>query len=157
MAKVKAQQYVRVLEVGEGKFYTLGLGIEEMSTEMNANVETTQDILGNAEIKIGGYAPTSTVSPYTVDTDDDIHDFLQSIIDEEKTLDDLKVGVIDVKLYEAAVGEAYPAVRQEAIVEISSYTRSASSGYVIDFNLHFKGNPKKGNFNPTTKTWTPEN
>ena len=157
MPKVKAEQYIRVIGIPNGQtvnYYTLGLGMEELTTDMNASVETTQDILGNSEIKIGGYAPTSSVSPYSVDTSDSIHAFLQTIIDEEKTLDDLLVDVIDVKLYESATNGAYPAIKQQAIVEITSYTRSASSGYLIDFNLHFKGNPVKGTFNPTTKTWT---
>lgn len=159
MAKVKAEKYIRVLGIPQSgsadkAYYTLGLGIEEMSTEMNANVETTADILGNSEIKIGSYSPTSSVSPYSVDTSDDIHEFLQSIIDEQKTLDDLLVDIIDVKLYEEATTGAYPAIMQQGIVEITSYTRSASTGYTIDFNLHFKGNPVKGTFDPSTKKWT---
>lgn len=158
MAKIKAEKYIRAIGIPDGenshKYYIVGAGIEELTTEMNANVETTQDILGNSEIKIGAYSPTSSVSPYTVDDSDDIHEFLQGIIDEQKTLDDLRVQILDVKLFESSTGNAYPAIMQEGIIEIVSYTRSATAGYVIDFNLHFKGNPVKGTFDPKTKTWT---
>lgn len=163
MAKIEAKKYIRVIGIPTGNseaktydYFIVGKGMEELSTEMNANVETTQDILGNNETKIASYAPSSTVSPYSADDEEELFDYLQGIIDEQKTLDNLLVQVLDVKLYEEASTGAYPAVMQEGIVEITSYTRSATAGYTIDFNLHLKGNPVKGSFNPTAKTWTPD-
>ena len=136
--------------------YIVGVGLESMTTEMGADVQRVKDILGNNEIKVGGYEKASTISPYSCDSGDDIYDFLQDIIDNERTLDDLEVNVYDVKLFETPTGTApnvtYPAVKETAIVEITSYDRTVA-GYQINFNLLFKSDPVHGEYNPSTKAF----
>lgn len=154
MARVKSKEYITVLQVAatpEPISVIIGKGIESMSTDFNAEVEKTSDILGNVEVSVGAYQKQTTVEPYYFEDDEDFSEFLQSIIDEDKILDDLKCSIIKVKLYEDAVDESYPGVLEEGIIEVTSDVVDANAGRSISFNLHYKGNPVKGTYNPSTK------
>lgn len=158
MPKIKSKEYIRVLGLptetaGEYNYVTLGRGLESLPTQMGADVEKKKDVLGNVEISIGGYDKSATIAPYVCDSDEDLYKFLQDVIDNERTLDDLNVIVLDVKLYELPTLNAYPAIKEDAVIEITDYNREIA-GYQINFNLHFKGNPIKGTFDPATKIWT---
>ena len=59
----------------------------------------------------------------------------------------------EVKLWEAAEGDAYPATREEVYIEVTSYGGD-TTGYQIPFTLHYTGNKVKGTFDVTTKTFT---
>ena len=61
--------------------------------------------------------------------------------------------VVEVKLWETAQGEAYPAVKEEAFIEVTSYGGD-TTGYQIPFTLHYTGVKVKGSFNVTSKTFT---
>ena len=50
---------------------------------------------------------------------------------------------------------AFPAVREECYIEVSSYGGD-TTGYQIPFNVHYTGVKTKGTFNPTTKAFTAE-
>ena len=78
---------------------------------------------------------------------------LQAIVDEDKTLDELKTTVVDVKMWEEAENGSYPAIREEAIIEVVSWGGS-TDGYQIPFNIHRTGVKTSGMFDPETKTFT---
>ena len=66
----------------------------------------------------------------------------------------VETDVVEVKLWETAEGTAYPAIREEAFIEVTSYGGD-TAGYQIPFTLHFTGKKVKGTFDVTTKTFTP--
>ena len=68
-------------------------------------------------------------------------------------LDALKTDVVEVKLWEAGTDGAYPATKEEAYIEVTSYGGD-TTGYQIPFTLHYTGVKTKGTFNPATKTFT---
>ena len=78
---------------------------------------------------------------------------LQDIIDNGLLLDQLKTDVVEVKLWEQAEDGAYPATKEEAYIEVTSYGGDVT-GYQIPFTLHFTGAKVKGNFNVATKAFT---
>ena len=78
-----------------------------------------------------------------------------SIIDNDLVLDDLKTDIVEVKLWDAQSSGAFPAVREECYIEVSSYGGD-TTGYQIPFNVHYTGVKTKGTFNPTTKAFTAE-
>ena len=80
---------------------------------------------------------------------------LQSIIDNDLVLDDLKTDIVEVKLWDAQSSGVFPAVREECYIEVSSYGGD-TTGYQIPFNVHYTGVKTKGTFNPTTKAFTAE-
>ena len=68
-------------------------------------------------------------------------------------LDDLKTDIVEVKLWETESSGAYPAVKEECYVEVSSYGGD-TTGYQIPFNVHYTGVKTTGTFNVSTKTFT---
>jgi hypothetical protein len=69
------------------------------------------------------------------------------------TLDGCKCAMVEVKLWDGE-GTAFPAIREEAVLEITSYGGDAQ-GYQIPFNVHYTGIKQKGTFDVQSKTFTP--
>ena len=136
-------------------YVRLGADLEEYTVEMNANVETKQNILGEASTSIDGYEPQVSVEPYYAAVGDPLHDRLQKIVDERQTLDDLKTTTVEVHLWEEdeTTPGSYVAYKEDAIIEVVSYGGD-TTGYQIPFNIHHVGNRVKGLFDLSTKTFT---
>jgi hypothetical protein len=141
---------------GPAVYNRLGADLEEYTVEMNANVETTQNILGESSTNIDGYEPQASVEPYFAVVGDPMFARLQKIVDERQTLDALKTSTVEVHLWEPAVPEgSYVAYKEDAIIEVVSYG-GPTTGYQIPFNIHNIGNRVKGTFALATKTFTPD-
>ena len=57
-----------------------------------------------------------------------------------------------MKLWEAQEGTKFPAIKEEAFIEVTSYGGD-TTGYQIPFTLHYTGVRTKGTFDVTTKTF----
>lgn len=140
---------------GTAAYVRLGTDLEEYNVEMNANVETKNNILGETSVSIDSYQPQASVEPYYAIVGDPLFARLQKIVDERQTLDDLKTSVVEVHLWEdAGAADTYVAYKEDAMIEISSYGGD-TTGYQIPFNVHLTGNRVKGKFVLATKTFTP--
>lgn len=140
---------------GEASYTRLGQDLEEYAPELTANVEKKSNILGQTSVVIDSYQKQGEVSPYYAEKGDPLFEKLQSIIDNDLVLDDLKTDIVEVKLWDAQSGDAFPAVQEECYIEVSSYGGD-TTGYQIPFNVHYTGVKTKGTFNPTTKAFTAE-
>lgn len=140
-------------EEGTANYVRLGKDLEEYSPELSANVEKKNNILGETTVTIDHYEKQGEVSPYYAEKDDPLFAKLQAIIDGSLVLDDLKTDIVEVKLWDAESSGAFPAVREECYIEVSSYGGD-TTGYQIPFNVHYTGVKTKGTFNPATKTFT---
>lgn len=138
----------------EAVFVRLGKDLEEYRVEMNANVETKSNILGETSVSLDSYQPQASVEPYYAEIGDPMFTRLQTIIDERQTLDELRTSVVEVHLWEeAAASGSFVAYKEDAIIEVTSYGGD-TSGYQIPFNVHITGNRVKGAFELDTKTFT---
>lgn len=147
--------YINTSNPGEEAVYArLGKDLEEYSPELAAEVETKKNIFGETNVNISGYTKTASVEPYYATKGDPLFTRLQGIIDDDLVLSDLKTDVVEVKLWEAAEGSAYPAVLEEAYIEVTSYGGD-TTGYQIPFTLHYTGVKIKGTFDVSAKTFTP--
>lgn len=156
MAKIERKylaHFINASKTGESVYERLGQDLEEFSPEMSAQVETKKNILGESSILISGYEKTASVEPYYANSGTALFERLQDIIDNNLTLDDLKTDVVDVKLWDEASSGAYPAVKETAFIEITSYGGD-TTGYQIPFTLHYTGEKVKGTFNVSTRTFT---
>lgn len=132
----------------------LGKDLEEYNVEMNANVETKNNILGETSVNLDSYQPQASAEPYYAEVGDPLFERLQGIIDERQTLDELKTTTVEVHLWESSGADStYVAYREDAIIEVSSYGGD-TTGYQIPFNVHNTGNRVKGTFALKTKTFT---
>ena len=138
---------------GEASYVRLGADLEEYSPELSANVEKKNNILGQTSITIDSYQKQGEVAPYYAEKNDPLFEKLQAIIDGDLVLDDLKTDIVEVKLWETESSGAYPAVKEECYVEVSSYGGD-TTGYQIPFNVHYTGVKTTGTFNVSTKTFT---
>lgn len=155
MAKIERKYMAHYIDAGteSTSFVRLGKDLEEYSPEMSAEVETTKNILGETSVVISSYEKTASVEPYYAEKGDPLFERLQKIIDEGLVLDDLKTNVVEVKLWEPEASGAYPATRETAYIEVTSYGGD-TTGYQIPFTLHYTGEKVKGTFNVATKSFT---
>ena len=157
MAKIERKYLAHFINTATGDaeavYERLGKDLEEYSPEMSAEVTTSKNILGESSILISSYEKSGSVEPYYADKDSTLFARLQAIIDGNLVLDDLKTDVVEVKLWEAETSGAYPAIKEEAYIEITSYGGD-TTGYQIPFTLHYTGVKTKGTFNPSTKAFT---
>ena len=140
-------------EAAAAVYERLGKDLEEYSPELSAEVNTSKNILGETSIVISSYEKTASVEPFYAEKDSKLFPRLQTIIDEGLVLDALKTDVVEVKLWEEAEGGAYPAIKEEAYIEVTSYGGD-TTGYQIPFTLHYTGVKTRGTFDPSTKTFT---
>lgn len=143
--------------VGEATaaYTRLGKDLEEYSPEMSAEVEKKKNILGETSVMVTSYEKSASVEPYYAEKGDALFTRLQAIVDGNLVLDDCLTDVVEVKLWETETAGAFPAIKERAVIEVTSYGGD-NTGYQIPFTLHYTGEKIKGTFNPTTKTFTAE-
>ena len=151
MAKIQRKYMAHFIAVGEN-YIRLGKDLEEYSPELSAQVEKTQNILGQTSVSIVGYEKTASVEPYFAEVGDPLFEKLQAIIDGDLTLEDCKASIVEVKLWEGE-GTAYPAIREECFIEVTSYGGD-TQGYQIPFTIHYTGIKQSGTFDLNTKKFT---
>lgn len=135
-------------------YVRLGDHLEELTVEMNPNVETSSNILGETTAMLNGYEVSASVDPYYVSHDEALSEKLMEIIDNELTGDAVKTTVVDVWLKPGATADEAPtvvkAIRREVIVAVQSFGGD-TSGVQIPFNLSGATNRTKGTFDLVTK------
>lgn len=157
MAKIERKylaHYINTAKTGEATYERLGKDLEEFSPELAAQVDTKKNILGETSILISSYEKTGSVEPYYAEKESPLFTRLQDIIDNQLVLDELKTDVVEVKLWDETENGVYPAIKEEAFIEVSSYGGD-TTGYQIPFTLHFTGVRTKGTFDVKSKTFTP--
>lgn len=149
--------FINTAPASEAVYERLGKDLEELNVELNPEIETKNNILGESATNLSSYQPQYSVEPYYADEGTGLHTFLQDIIDNRKVLDDVKTDTIEVHLWEETAENSgvFTAYKEECIVEIQSYGGD-TTGYQIPFNVHLSGNRVKGTFDTKTKTFTEE-
>ena len=147
--------FLNTAPASEAVYERLGKDLEELSTELNPELETKNNILGETSTNLSSYQAQFSVEPYYADEGTGLHTFLQDIIDNRKVLDDTKTDVLEVHLWEETSegSGVYTAYKEDCIVEIQSYGGD-TTGYQIPFNVHLNGNRVKGTFDTSTNTFT---
>lgn len=157
MAKIERKYLAHYINAAAGSesasYVRLGKDLEEYSPEMSAEVEKKKNILGETSVMVTSYEKSGTVEPYYAEKGDPLFERLQAIIDGGLVLDDCNADVVEVKLWETASSGSYPATREKAVIEVTSYGGD-STGYQIPFNVHYTGEKEQGTFNISTKTFT---
>lgn len=136
----------------------IGEGIEELTQEMNPNVETVKDVTGNTTTTLDSYEPQISVSPMKAKKESKLFAILYDIVRYEKKLSDVERNFLCVNIFDdegTPEAPAYAAWQQRAIIAVQSYGGD-TSGLDIPFNIHWTGKKTHGTFNPTTKTFTPQ-
>ena len=156
MAKIERKYLAHFINTAQTQtpvYERLGKDLEEFSPEMSAQVDTKKNILGESSIVISGYEKTGSIEPFYAEEGSGLFQRLQEIIDGNLVLDALATDVVEVKLWETVSEGSYPAVREKAYIEVTSYGGD-TTGYQIPFTLHYTGQKEQGTFNVASKTFT---
>lgn len=154
IARKLLAHFINTAPTSSAVYERLGKDLEELTTELNPEIETKNNILGETSTNLSTYQAQYSVEPYYADEGTGLHTFLQDIIDNRKVLDEVKTDVLEVHLWEEDEDGVFVAYKEEAIIEISSYGGD-TTGYQIPFNVHLSGNRIKGTFDTDTNTFTP--
>ena len=142
----KATEYVR-----------LGKDLEEYAIELNPDVETKKNILGENSVAVSGYEVSSSVDPYYYDYDEALSEKIMDIAMNRTTGDGCKTTTIDVLLKPGATADAAPTVvwayREDCYI-VPQSVGGDTTGIQIPFELHRAGNRVKGTFDLNTKKFT---
>lgn len=148
------------LEGTATNYIRLGKDLEDLTVEMNPNVETNTNILGESTARLTGYEMSASIEPYYISHDEDLSQKLLEIIENELTGDACKTTVVDVWLKPGETADSAPvvikAVRREVLVAVQSYGGD-TSGVQVPFSISGSTNRTKGTFDLTTKKFTASN
>lgn len=137
---------------GTGPYTRLGKDLEEYAIELNPDVETKTNIIGENSVNVKGYKPQSSVDPYYAYEGDPLYETLQTIFNERSTGREIRTTVVDVLVNsEGTVEWAY---REEVVVVPQKM--GGSDGVQIPFEVYYAGNRVKGGFDVSAKTFTVE-
>ena len=139
---------------GETNYVRLGEDLEEFNEELNPQVETKQNILGEQRVKHSGWPVQSNVEPFYAYEDEPLFPKLAAIANERKTGDACKTTQVDVLVDED--GNQIWAYREEVMV-IPTSIGGDTSGVQIPFTIHHAGHRTAGTWNASTKTFNPTN
>lgn len=144
----------------ETNYVRLGKDLEEYAEELNPDVETKKNILGEISVKHNGYDVSSDVDPYYYEYDDALSAKIMEIAMDRLTGDACKTTKVDVLLKPGAAADAEPTVvsaYREDVIVVPNSVGGDTSGVQTPFTIHNVGNRVKGNFDLTTKKFTAEN
>lgn len=139
-------------------YVRLGADLEELAVEMNPTIESSKNILGESTAVLEGYEVSAGIDPYYISHDEALSEKLMEIVDHEQTGDNCKTTAVDVWLKAGETPDDPPvvvrAVRRDVIVAVQSYGGD-TKGINIPFELHGSTNKVVGDFDLSTKRFTP--
>lgn len=143
----------------ETSYALLGKDLEDFSVELNPDVETNKNILGETSVKHNGYEASGSADPVYYEYDDKLTEKVMEIAMLRKTGDACKTSYVEVLLKPGEDGAAptvVRAVREDVYVVPTSYGGD-TSGVQVPFEIHFAGNRTEGNFDISSKKFTATN
>lgn len=120
----------------------IGDDIEEMSNELNPDMETLKNILGQTKTKDNGYEPTMDADPFYADPEKKLYPKIRDIALDRKKGDECKTLMLEV-IVEDTGATNHLAYVQEVIVKPQSYGGD-TGGFNIPFQVSEDGKRTKG-------------
>lgn len=137
-------------------YVRLGKDLEEFAVELNPDVETAKNILGENSVKHNGYEASSEADPVYYEYDDALTEKLMEIAMLRKSGEACKTSYVEVLLRPGENG-AEPtvirAVREDVFVIPNSYGGD-TTGVQVPFSINYAGNRTEGTFDLKAKTFT---
>ena len=134
------KMFVDASETGDGstpEWEIIGKKIEDMSLEMNPNVETMTDITGDVQTTLDKYEKQTSVSPYYARKESKMAAWLYNVVREERTLSEVERTFLCVNVFAGSDGK-FDAWTQKGVVAVQSYGGN-TKGLQIPYNIHWIG------------------
>ena len=148
MAKLNREALAHYLDttfknvVGSAEWEIIGDDIEEMSNELNPDMETLKNILGQTKTKDNGYEPTMDADPFYADPAEKLYPKIREIAFDRLKGDSCKTLMLEV-IVEDTEATNHLAYVQEVIVKPQSYGGD-TAGLNIPFQVSEDGARTKG-------------
>lgn len=138
-------------------YVRLGKDLEEYSVELNPEVETKRNILGENAVYVSGYEASTDVDPFYYEYNENLAKKIWDIAQTRATGDACKTSTVDVLLSPDVDEGGKPIVieawREDCLVVPQSYGGD-TTGIQIPFAIHRTGNRVKGTFDMVTNKFT---
>lgn len=132
----------KVSEVAKATFEIIGDDIEEMSVELNPDVEQNKNILGQTKTKDNGYEPSMDADPFYADPDKNLYKKIRDIALGRLKGDSCKTLMLEV-IVENTEATTHTAYVREVLVKPQSYGGD-TGGLNFPFNVMEDGASVKG-------------
>ncbi|MEE0857699.1 MAG: hypothetical protein U0L58_10455 [Ruminococcus sp.] len=130
-------------------WYLVGKDVEDMSIELNPDVESKKNILDETTVNDNGYEPSISVDTYYANpSDGEFYTKIKNIAMNRLTGDACRTKILEV-LVDKAEG-AFDAWQEDAVIKPQSYG-GPQGGISIPYNVHFDGNRVQGTATITDK------
>lgn len=154
MGKLKRSCLAHYLDSSFGsgtapEWFLIGKDIEDMSVELNPDMEQVKNILDETSVNDNGYEPSMDADPYYANPDDAIYEKISDIAMNRLTGDDCKTTILEV-LIDNTSETSHKAWTEDVIVKPQSYG-GAQGGVNIPYQVMFNGNRKEGTVSITDK------
>lgn len=143
----------------EPNYVRLGRDLEEYKEELNPDVESKNNILGEKSVAHKGYDVSSDVDPFYYEYDDALSVKIMEIAMNRLTGEACRTTKVDVILKPGATAADAPTVIgawREDVYVVPNSVGGDTSGVQTPFTIHNTGIRVKGTFDLTTKTFTVE-
>ena len=129
----------------------IGKDLEEYNVEMNPEVETKKNIIGETSVSVKGWEPQSTVDTYYARYGSPLFEKLYEIINERSTGTQLETSIVDVLInQDGTVDSAY----RENVVVVPQSIGGDTGGVNIPYEVHYNGSRTSGSWDLDTKKFT---
>lgn len=133
----------------------IGKGIEELSIEQGAEINTVKDVTGSNDTSLDAYEKTTALDPIYVAGGNKFSEKLDEIEEKELIGDDVILDFVWAKLYKTTEESKVRAWKQKAVVELTSFGGDIK-GVNAPCTLHWIGERTYGTLDPSTKQFTPD-
>lgn len=134
----------------------MGQGIT--SQKINYGPETSDETYvsdDSGTVDVESYKPTIPTQQTAIQGDG-VFDYVDGLRKKRAVMEDARSDVVVVYLYEEPTNGAYPAEKNAVSIQIDDFGGDGGKSVEINYTVNMVGNPIKGTFNPSTKTFTPD-
>lgn len=137
-------------------YVRIGKDLEEYNEDLNPDITTEKNILGESTVTHNGYDVSSNVDPFYVRADDNVPESLAAkvldIANNRRTGQGCRTTKVDVLVN--SEGTVLWAYREDVII-VPNSVGGNTSGVQVPFSIYNDGNRVKGTWDVSTKTFTP--
>ena len=138
-------------------YVRLGKDLEAFSVELNPDIESKANILGENSVVHNGYETSATADPVYYEYDEALTEKIMEIAMLRQSGDACKTSYVEVLLKPGASASDTPtvirAVREDVLLIPTSYGGD-TSGVQVPFTVNFAGNRVEGTFDLTTRKFS---
>ena len=113
--------FVNVETTDKPEWERIGKGIEELTREMNNNVESTTDITGETDVEVTLGNQTTSVEPFKARRESKLFQKLYKIYTDDLELSDVEMEFLEVSIFDEISEGVYAAIKQKGAVDLKSF------------------------------------